>query len=234
MKPSLPLIAPIALSLLALAACSPPAKPAAEPKAEAQVAAPASAPAKSDAPAGEYGMDLAHTSVNFRISHMGLSHFTARFTKLDGKLNFDPANPAAQAVAVTIDAGSLQTTYPDKATLDFDAQLEKEFLETAHFPQITFKSTKVEVTGPKTANITGDLTLHGVTKPVVLQATFNGGYKPNAYDPMGSRIGFSAKGAFKRSDFGISYGIPAPGTTMGVSDEVEVTIETEFTSKKAP
>ena len=231
MRPVLPLIAPLAGIAVIATACSPAPKTASQP---AKPAAAAEAQAPNEAAAGAYFMDPAHTSVNFRINHLGLSHYTARFTKVSGELTFDPANPAAQSVTAMIDATSLQTNYPDPAKLDFDSQVEKEFLDTAHFPQITFKSTKVEVTGPKTANITGDLTLHGVTKPVVLQAVFNGGYKPNAYDPMGARVGFSAKGTIKRSDFGISYGIPAPGTTMGVGDEIEIAIETEFTSKKAP
>lgn len=227
--PSLIALAAAIISL-GLLACSPP--PKATPSAKAASTAEAQAPA--DAPAGAYFMDLAHSSVNFRLSHMGISHFTARFTEMDGQLAFDPAHPDAQSVTATLDATSLQTNYPDPAKLDFDSQIEKEFLGANQFPQITFKSTKVEVTGAKTADITGDLTLHGVTKPVTLQANFNGGYKPNAYDPQGARIGFSAKGSFKRSDFGITSGIPAPGTTMGVGDEVEVAIETEFTSKKAP
>lgn len=231
MRPVLPLIAPLAGIAVIATACSPAPKTASQP---AKPAAAAEAQAPNEAAAGAYFMDPAHTSVNFRINHLGLSHYTARFTKVSGELTFDPANPAAQSVTAMIDATSLQTNYPDPAKLDFDSQVEKEFLDTAHFPQITFKSTKVEVTGPKTANITGDLTLHGVTKPVVLQAVFNGGYKPNAYDPMGARVGFSAKGTIKRSDFGISYGIPAPGTTMGVGDEIEIAIETEFISKKAP
>lgn len=172
-------------------------------------------------------MDLSHTSVIFRVSHLGFSKYTARFTKADGTLAFDPANPAAQGVTATIDAGSLQTNYPEPAKLDFDTQVEKEFLDAANHPQITFRSTRVEPTGPNTANVVGDLTLRGVTKPVTLKATFNGGYKPNAMD--GARIGFSAVGAFKRSDFGITYGLPAPGANMGVFDEVEVIIETEFT-----
>ena len=228
MRNILPLIA---LATVA-AACSPQPKTTPEPKAAA--AAPAAAQAPSEAPAGTYFMDPAHSSVNFRVSHMGISHYTARFTKVDGELAFDPANPAAQSVTATIDAHSMQTNYPDPAKVDFDAQVEKHFLDAEHFPQITFKSTKVEPTGPRTAKVTGDLTLHGVTKPVTLEASFNGGYKPNSYDPMGSRIGFSAHGTFKRSDFGISFGIPAPGTTIGVGDEVEVIIETELTSKKAP
>lgn len=215
---------------VALAACSQPATPEGEARTDRAAApdAPAAAAAASDAPAGEYAMDLSHTSVIFRVPHLGLSNYTARFTKAEGKLVFDPANPAAQSVTATIDAGSLETDYPEPATLDFDTQVETEFLEVAKYPQITFRSTKVEPAGASTANITGDLTLHGVTRPVTLRATFNGGYKPNAMDP-GGRVGFSARGTFKRSDFGIAYGLPAPGTNMGVGDKVEVIIESEFT-----
>lgn len=212
-------------ALAALAACSP--RPTGEAKTAPDAkAAPAAAQAPSDAPAGAYKLDLAHTSVNFRVSHMGFSHYTARFTKIDGTLNFDPANPATQSVAATIDARSVQTNYPEPAKLDFDAQVENQLLGADKFPTITFTSTKVEPTGPSTAKVTGDLTLHGVTKPVVLDVTFNGGYKPNAMD--GARVGFSAHGTFKRSDFGITFGLPAPGSNMGVFDEVEVIIETEF------
>ena len=77
--------------------------------------------------------------------------------------------------------------------------------------------------------VTGDFTLHGVTRPLTLDATFNGGYAAGGMDPSGARIGFSAQGKIKRSDFGVSYGVPAPGTHFGVGDEVEILIETEFT-----
>jgi len=218
-------------ALVALTACSP--RPEGAPKAAATPdtkAAPAVAQPPADAPAGQYTLDPTHTRVTFRVSHIGLSRYTAHFNKVDGKLGFDPANPAAQTVTATLDAKSLDTDYPDPK-LDFSALVQKEFLDAATHPQITFKSTKVEPTGPRTARVTGDLTLKGVTKPVVLEATWNGGYKPGAMDPSGARVGFSAHGTFKRSDFGISYGLPAPGTTMGVGDEVEVIIETEFTMK---
>lgn len=221
----------IPIALATLAACSP--RPPAEPKASAAGPAPNTAPASPkaprEAPAGVYAMDLEHTSIMFRVAHMGLSHYTARFTKAEGRLAFDPANPAGQSVTATIDAGSLATAYPDPAKLDFDAQIEKQFLDTVRYPQITFRSTKVEPTGPEAARVTGDLTLHGVTRPVTLEVTYNGGYKAGGMDPAGNRIGFSARGAFRRSDFGIGYGVPAPGTTLGVGDEVEVIIETEFT-----
>lgn len=216
-------------AVLALAACSP--RPAEQPKAPAAKAEAADAhPAPTDAPAGVYTLDPSHTSVNFRVSHLGLSHYTARFTKMTGELTYDPANPAAQSVTATIDAGSLQTNYPEPQKVDFDTQVERDFLEASKYPQITFKSTKVEVTGPKTANVTGDFTLHGVTKPVVLAVTWNGGYKGFAMDP-GGRVGFSAHTTIKRSDFGITGGLPAPGSYMGVFDDVEVQIEAEFMGK---
>jgi polyisoprenoid-binding protein YceI len=110
----------------------------------------------------------------------------------------------------------------------------KGWFEAAQFPQITFRSTKVERVGEHAAQVTGDLTLHGVTRPVVLEVTYNGGYPPNNFDPGGARIGFSAHGVLKRSAFGISAGIPAPGSSMGVGDDVEVAIETEFSSKPTP
>lgn len=190
----------------------------------------APAPAAS-APAGTYEMDLSHTSVIFRIDHIGLSAYTGRFTRVSGQLKFDPAQPAAQSVTAEIDATSLQTNYPEPAKLDFDAQIRKQFLAAETYPKITFRSTKVELTGPSTARITGDFTLHGVTKPVTLETTFNGGYPKGGMDPAAARIGFSAHGSFKRSDFGMKQFVPPPGTHFGVGDEIEVIIETEFGMK---
>ncbi|MDB5663406.1 MAG: polyisoprenoid-binding protein, partial [Sphingomonas bacterium] len=77
------------------------------------------------------------------------------------------------------------------------------------------------------ARITGELTLHGVTKPVTLDAKYNGGWAGIDMDPH-ARIGFSATGSFRRSAFGVSFGVPAPGTNMGVGDEVQIAIEAEF------
>ena len=87
--------------------------------------------------------------------------------------------------------------------------------------------------GPASAAVTGDLTLHGVTRPVALTIDFNGGYAGNAMDPAGSRIGFSARGALQRSDFGVDFSIPEPGSSMGVGDRVTFGIEAEFTRPDA-
>lgn len=194
----------------------------------------ATAPAKPAPlpPAGGYFMDKAHTSVTFRVSHLGFSHYTARFSRVDGKLKFDPANPGAMSVEATIDPLSLELNTPPAGF--HNELMGKAWFNAAQFPAITFKSTKVERTGPNTAKVTGDFTLHGVTKPVVLQVTYNGGYPPMQFDPGGARIGFSAHTVFKRSAFGMGSGVPAPGSNMGVSDDVDVAIETEFNSKQTP
>jgi polyisoprenoid-binding protein YceI len=99
--------------------------------------------------------------------------------------------------------------------------------DTAHFPELTYGSTQVEVTGANTLRIHGELTLHGVTRPVLLNGTFNGGCAGHPMDPH-ARVGFSAHGSFKRSEFGVSLGVPPPGTQFGVGDEIDVTIETEL------
>lgn len=224
-----------ASALLATAgavACSPQPAEKAVPSAPA-AAAPAAV--TNTALPGPYIIDPDHTSVTFRVNHLGLSNYTARFTKVDADLQFDPSNPSAMSVSATIDPRSLETDYSKPDTVDFDAELAgPSWLDAAKFPQITFKSTRVEPTGANTAKVTGDLGLHGVTKPLTLDVTFNGGLAPNAMDPAGSRIGFSARGALKRSDFGVTYGIPAPGSNFGVGDEVEVIIETEFTQVPPP
>ena len=192
-------------------------------------AAPAATP---QPPAGAYTIDKAHTSVTFRVSHLGFSRYTARFATVDGKLKFDPAHPANMSVEATIDPQSLQLNAPPPGF--HDQLMGKEFFEAARYPAITFRSTKVALAGPKTAKVTGDFTLHGVTKPVTLDVTYNGGYPANAMDPGGARIGFSAHGVIKRSAFGMGFGVPAPGSNMGVGDDVEVMIETEFSDGKPP
>lgn len=182
-------------------------------------------------PKGSYEIDKAHTSLVFRVSHLGFSTYTGRFTRLDAKLEFDPARLAASNVNVTIDPGSIQA---DNAPSGFlDSLAGSDWLDAARFPAMSFRSTNVEVTGKNTFRVHGDLTMHGVTKPVVLEASYNGGYASHPMEPR-ARVGFSARGSFKRSDFGVSYGIPAPDTTMGVGDEVQVVLETEFTGPPRP
>ena len=220
-----------ALAILTLAACSP-AKEESK-KTEAAEASPAvstatpadSAPTKTDAPKGAYTLDKAHASLDFRVNHIGFSNYTARFSNFDALLQFDPENPAASSISATVDARSLLLPTPPAGFLD--ELLGDKWLNAVQFGQMTFKSTKIELTGANTAKITGDFTMRGQTLPVTLDATFNGGYAGNAYEPQ-ARIGFSARGSLQRSAFGISIGLPPPGTKMGVSENVDIIIEAEF------
>jgi polyisoprenoid-binding protein YceI len=186
-----------------------------------------------DVPGGNYTLDPSHASLIFRVNHLGFSRFTSQFRKFDATLTLDPKHPEKASVTATIDPRSIEIVDP---TLAVDIQ-GPQWFDSGKFPQMTFRSTKVELTGPNTARITGELDLHGITLPVSWDASFNGGYAANPYDPKGARVGFSAHGALKRSAFGMGFGIPAPGTTMGVSDAVDFTIEAEFNhpaAKAAP
>lgn len=184
--------------------------------------------------AGNFRIDLGHTRLLFRISHLGFSHYTAFFRDIDAKLVFDPDHPETMQVTATVKTASVETMFPDPA-VDFNAILAgADLLDAARFPEITFTSTAVALTGADTADVTGDLTLHGVTRPVTLAVTFNGGYGAFAMDPGGARIGFSATGNLNRSDFGMGFGVPAPGSAFGVGDAVQIIIETEFTNPDAP
>jgi polyisoprenoid-binding protein YceI len=226
----------VGLAALSLAACQ---KQTTARPAPVEVANPPSAspvkgepfiadPARTGAPAGTYTLDKNHSTLVFRINHLGFSFYTAQFSKLDGKLTFDPAHPEAMSVVATVDPTSLAIPSPPEGfrrTL-----LGKTWLDVARYPEITFRSTKVVKTGANTADVTGDFSLHGITKPVTLAVTFNGGYAPNAFD--GARVGFSAHTSIHRSDFGIASGLPAPGTNLGVGDRVDVAIETEWNSGK--
>jgi polyisoprenoid-binding protein YceI len=165
------------------------------------VAVAADAPAAPQAPpAGQYQLDKGHASLLFRVSHLGFSSYTTRFSRFDAQLSLDPANLAAAKVSTTIDASSIE-------------------LENA---------LPVRVKGPNSLEVIGKLTLHGVTRPVVLDTKFNGGYAGHPGDDPQARVGFSAHGSLKRSDFGMTFAIPAPGSTFGVGDRIDISIEAEF------
>jgi polyisoprenoid-binding protein YceI len=133
----------------------------------------------------------------------------------------------ASKVVTTIDASSFEMDAAPQMCLDI--MKGPQMLDTAKFPKIIFRSNGVRMTGPKSMDISGTLTLHGVTQPIVLTATYNAGYPGMPEMDPQARVGFSAHGSFKRSDFGIAYAVPAPGTTMGVGDLIDFSIEAEFT-----
>lgn len=166
--------------------------------------------------AGAYKLDPDHSKVTWSVTHLGFSTYVGQFAGATGTLKIDPANLAATELLVTIDANQVGTL---SAGLDKHLKTP-DFLDTAKFPTATFKATRVARTGERTADITGDLTLHGVTRPVVLNATFNQAgvnFVDKAYS-----LGFDAKGVIKRSEFGIGGYVPA------ISDEVTLHVAAEF------
>jgi len=185
-------------------------------------AAAQSAPDAKPAPTGFYSMDTRHSLVLFAIRHLGITDYYGRFEKLTGTLNFNSGEPEKSAVNVTIDMNSLNTP---------NQQLNGELtapgvFNAAAFPTATFKSTTIARSGPAAGKITGDLTLHGVTKPVTLDVTFGG----HVADPFngGEDIGFHATTVIKRSDFGIK----GMAWESVVSDDVKLTIEAMFVHQK--
>ena len=219
----------LSLALAALAAC---AQKDAVPTAAAPAAEPAGEPSRTaalaaDVPAGEYKMDPAHSTLIFRVNHLGFSNYTARFQRFDAKLQFDPRNLTATQLTATVDPRSIQTDFPDPK-YNFNAELAGEqWLDAAQFPEIAFRTTQVEDLGNQAMRVHGELSMHGVTRPIVLEANYNGGYVGHPLDPQ-ARVGFSARGVLRRSDFGITGGIPQAGSNMGVGDQVAIAIESEF------
>ena len=192
----------------------------------ADAPAPPAMPPVMAAPAGMYQIDKAHASLQLRVSHLGFSTYTTRFSRFDATLTFDPNNLPASRLVATVDAASLEMDAAPKMCVDIVQG--PQFLDTKKFPRIVFRSEKIRMTGAKSFEISGTLALHGITRPLVLTGTYNGGYAGIANMDPRARIGFSAHGTFKRSDFGMGYGVPAPGTTMGVGDSIDVSIEVEF------
>ncbi|KRG71399.1 polyisoprenoid-binding protein [Stenotrophomonas terrae] len=171
--------------------------------------------------AGTYKLDPSHTDVLVQWNHMGFSNPTAHFGNADGTLVYDAADVGKSSVEVTLPLSGLNSF-----TAKFDEHLRSaDFFDAAKFPTATFKSTKVEAAGTNKLSVTGDLTVKGVTKPVVLDVTVNGaGEHPMMKVPS---VGFDATTTIKRSDFGIGAYAPA------VSDDVKIRITTEASIPKA-
>ncbi|MBB3264495.1 polyisoprenoid-binding protein YceI [Azospirillum sp. OGB3] len=162
-----------------------------------------------------YKLDPAHTAVVFIVDHLGFSKAVGSFNTVAGELSFDKDAADKSSLSVTIDTTSIDTNHAKR-----DEHLKSpDFFNVKEFPKLTFKSTKIEKTGDKTGKLHGDLTLLGVTKPVVLDVTFNkDGVSPASKQET---VGFSARGTIKRSDFGMKYGVP------NIGDDIQIIIESE-------
>jgi polyisoprenoid-binding protein YceI len=168
-----------------------------------------------------YTLEPDYTQGVFRWNHLGFSSPAAQFAQGVGTLEFDQADPAKSSVSVSIPLGSLNTGVP---ALDEDFR-STDFFDTARFPTAIFKSTKVEKIAADQLKVTGDLSLHGVTKPVILDVmVVKVGTNPRSNLPT---IGFDAKTTLKRSDFGLGKYVPQVG------DEIQMHIISQAVDAKA-
>nr|WP_245206514.1 MULTISPECIES: YceI family protein [unclassified Rhizobium] len=174
---------------------------------------------------GAYVSDPAHSSVIWKVNHLGLSNYTARFTRMTAELNWNAEHPETSSVAATIDPLSVQTNFPFPEREDFDKEIGTEDRFLAGKP-ISFVSKEIKVIDPHHGTVAGDLTFRGETHPAVLNVTFNGSMarQPAVDTP---KIGFSAQMTFKRSDWGLAPKIKSIG------DLVTVLIETELQPPQA-
>ena len=182
------------------------------PGAEAQTVSPDPAAVEP----GTYKVEPAHTQIGFSISHLGFTNFAGSFAGASGTLQLDPAAPQRSHLAVVVTVGSITTTVPELS----ERLKGDQWFDTAHYPEASFTSTKIVRTGPRTAVIDGALILHGVSKPITLEAQLLG----SGVNPLDKAFtaGFEATGTIKRSEFGMTTYLPLLG------DEVRLTIAGAF------
>lgn len=169
-----------------------------------------------------YTIDPAHSSASFTIRHMMIANVRGAFGNVTGTVTYDPDNPTATTIQATIDVSTLDTRDANR-----DTHLKSpDFLHTEQHPHITFTSKKVERSGDDELKVTGDLTIHGVTKEVVLNVE---GPTPEGKDPWGNiRIGASATTKIKRSDFGLTWNAALETGGFLVGDDLKIELEIQL------
>lgn len=166
-----------------------------------------------------YKIDPAHSSAHFVVRHMMITNVRGGFSGVEGVIEYDPERPSDSSVDVTIDASKINTLDEQR-----DAHLKNaDFLDVAQYPTMTFKSTKVSPNGDGEWKVTGDLTIHGITKEVVLNAE---GPTPEGKDPFGNtRIGASATTKIKRSDFGLTWNAALETGGILLGDDLKIELD---------
>jgi polyisoprenoid-binding protein YceI len=206
MKPTIPALSALAAAAALLSAAAPASAQFTQDPAQVQ--------------SGDFVLDTNHGKITWSVKHLGLSIYTGQFYAVSGKLHLDAAHPDASALDVSVDTAKIGTFNPK-----LDEELASAmFLDAPKFPTASFHATKIERTGPKSAHIYGDLTLHGVTKPIVLEAEFLAA----GANPMTKiyEVGFNGHAEIKRSEFGVTTYVPF------ISDVVTLEIEGEFKAAK--
>jgi polyisoprenoid-binding protein YceI len=174
------------------------------------------------AQAVSWRIDPLHSSAQFSVRHMMISTVRGQFGGVTGTMTYDPKNPAASSVAATIDCATVNTGTPTR-----DANLKTaEFFDVKRYPVMTFRSTKVVVTGPGNLRVTGDLTINAITRQVVLEV--DGPTAPIKDTEGREKIGVSGQAKISRKEFGILYNPIMETGGVVVSDEVTIDLEIEL------
>ena len=175
--------------------------------------------------AATYEIDSAHSSANFTVRHLMISNVRGQFSKVVGKVQFDPKNLAASSVEATIDTTTVNTREERR-----DNHLKSaDFFDVAKYPTMTFKSKKFAAAGAGKYKVTGDLTIHGVTKEVVLDLA---DVTPETKGMQGeTRVGGQASTKINRKDFGLTWSKTMDGGGAVVGDEVQITLDLELVKK---
>lgn len=170
----------------------------------------------------QYKIDPAHSSASFSIKHMMIAKVHGAFEKMSGELSYDPSSPRKAIVTATIEAASINTREPQR-----DAHLKSpDFFDIEKFPDLTFKSTGVAVDSQGHLKVSGDLTIKGITKSVILDVE---GPSEELKDPWGNaRIGASATTKIKRKDFGLTWNAALEAGGVLVGDDVTITLDLQF------
>jgi polyisoprenoid-binding protein YceI len=176
--------------------------------------------------AQEWQIDKAHSAAQFSVRHMMVTTVRGQFGSLTGMVRYDPANPTAASVEAEVDVATIDTREPKR-----DKHLKSaDFFDVEKFPKMTFRSTKVETAGVGKLKVTGDLTLHGVTKPVVFQVD---GLGKLLKDNLGQRMGATATAQISRKEFGMMWNRAVEAGGVAVSDEVNLTIDVQLVQRAA-
>ncbi len=178
----------------------------------------------ANAQTSQWGYDDTHAKVGFSISHFGISETEGKFTKFSGTVLSDKPDFSDAKIEITIDVNSINTEAPQR-----DAHLKSaDFFDVAKFPAIVFKSKKLTAAGKNKYKLTGDITMHGVTKEITLDVT----YKGKVVDPYkNTKAGFKLSGTLNRNDFGLSWNGKLASGEILVGNEVELMINIELIKK---
>ncbi len=172
-----------------------------------------------------YDIDASHSSVGFKVKHMAISNVKGSFTSFEGAFDFVAGQPEHWSVETTIQMKSVDTGNGDRD----DHLRNEDFFDVEQFPTMVFKSTGFKMEDEEEGEMTGTLTMHGVTLPVTLEVEFNGAIT----DPWGNdRVGFSAEGKINRKDWGLSYGKAMEGGGLIIGNDVKISLEIEGVKRK--